>query len=51
MQMTATYAARTPRLTDAMTVTKRRTGMMSEITGRPTLEIQSLLRLSHLLIA
>jgi hypothetical protein len=32
MQMTAAYAARTPRLTDAMTVAKRRTGIMSEIT-------------------
>jgi hypothetical protein len=32
MQMTAAYAAKTPRLTDAMTVTKRTTGITIEIT-------------------
>jgi len=31
-QMTAAYAAKTPRLTDAMTVAKRRTGIINEIT-------------------
>lgn len=30
--MTAAYAAKTPRLTEAMTVAKRRTGIINEIT-------------------